>query len=330
MIQRKYETVVGIFVVGSLAALLIMVLIIAQQERLWVEHVQYKAIFKNISGLKVGSEVRLAGVTVGNVKGITIDPKGRIIVSFEVVGKYRSRVREDSRATIGYMGLLGEKSLDLTTGSPDQPEIAPGGQVTSMEPWDITEIFAKATPSLEKVEKLLTNLASLSESLTKPGSKFEKSMEDLSQIVAKINQGKGSLGQILNDPALYRESAQTMTNIRKFTGSLEEGKGALGTLINDPVLKGDVQKTLANLSRITEDLQEATSRLPELVKKAEAFMEQINRAGKGLPELVTTGQGLVSDADKVTKAAQKSWLLRSNIPKPKERTITIEREQKKE
>ena len=330
MIQRKYETVVGIFVVGSLAALLIMVLIIAQQERLWQEHVQYKAIFKNISGLKVGSEVRLAGVTVGNVKEITIDTRGKIIVSFEVVGKYRSRVREDSRATIGYMGLLGEKSLDLTAGSPDQPEIAAGGQVTSMEPWDITELFAKATPSLEKVEKLLTNLTSLSESLTKPGSKFGKSMEELSQIVAKINQGQGSLGQILNDPALYRESAQTMTNIRKFTASLEEGKGALGTLINDPALKGDLQKTLTNLSRITENLKETTSRLPELVKNAEAFMQQINRAGKGLPELVTTGQGLVSDADKVTKAAQKSWLLRSNIPKPTERTITIEREQKKE
>lgn len=330
MIQRKYETVVGIFVVASLAALLAMVLIIAQQERLWVEHVQYRAIFKNISGLKVGSEVRLAGVTVGNVKEITIDPQGQIIVTFEVVGKYRSRVREDSRATIGYMGLLGEKSLDLTAGSPEQAEIAAGGQVTSLEPWDITEIFAKATPSLEKVQKLLNNLASLSESLTKPGSKFEKSMEELSQIIAKINQGQGSLGQILNDPSLYRESAQTMTNIRKFTGSLEEGKGALGTLINDPALKGDVQKTLANLSRITENLKETTSRLPELVKKAEAFMEQINRAGKGLPELVTTGQGLVGDADKVTKAAQKSWLLRSNIPKPKERTITIEREQKKE
>jgi phospholipid/cholesterol/gamma-HCH transport system substrate-binding protein len=330
LIQRKYETVVGIFVVASLAALLAMVLVIAQQERLWQEHVEFRAIFRNISGLKVGSEVRLAGVTVGNVKEITIDPQGQIIVTFEVVGKYRNQVRRDSRASIGFMGLLGEKSLDLTAGSPDQPAIAPGGIVTSSEPWDITELFSKATPSLENMQKLLSNLAKLSESITKPGSKFEKSMDELAQIINKINKGKGSLGQILNDPELYRESAQTMSNIRKFTGDLEAGKGALGTLIKDPALKGDLQKTLANFSQISENLKETTSHLPELVKRAAALVEQLQRAGKGLPELVTSGQGLVSDADKVTKAAQKSWLLRRNIPKPKERTITIEREQKKD
>ena len=87
---------------------------------------------------------------------------------------------------------------------------------------------------------------------------------------------------------------------------------------------------MANLRQISENLQEGASRFPELVKKAEAFVDQLNRAGKGLPELVTTGQGLVSDADKAAKAAQKSWLLRSNVPKPKERTIRIEGEQKKE
>ena len=62
MIQRKYETIVGLFVVASLAALLVMVVIIAQQERLWQEHVEYRAIFKNISGLKIGSEIGRAHV----------------------------------------------------------------------------------------------------------------------------------------------------------------------------------------------------------------------------------------------------------------------------
>jgi phospholipid/cholesterol/gamma-HCH transport system substrate-binding protein len=98
MMQRKYETIVGLFVVASLAALLVMVVLIAQEERLWQEHVGYQAIFKNISGLKAGSEVRLAGVTVGSVKEITINPQGQIVVTFEVLAKYQSRIRQDSRA----------------------------------------------------------------------------------------------------------------------------------------------------------------------------------------------------------------------------------------
>ena len=50
--SRRYETIVGIFVVASLVVLLIMVLIIARQEGLFQQYVEYKATFKNVSGLK--------------------------------------------------------------------------------------------------------------------------------------------------------------------------------------------------------------------------------------------------------------------------------------
>ena len=127
MISRRYETIVGIFVVASLVALLIMVLIIARQEGLFQEYVEYRAIFKNVSGLKVGSEVHLAGVTVGNVKDITISPEGNTLVTFQVIKKYSDRIREDSQASIGFMGLLGDKSLDLTAGSLSKAADSPGG-----------------------------------------------------------------------------------------------------------------------------------------------------------------------------------------------------------
>ena len=317
MIQRKYETVVGIFVVASLAALLVMVLVIAQQERLWEEHVEFRAVFKDVSGLKVGSEVRLAGVTVGNVKSITINPQGQIIVGFEVVGKYRSQIRRDSHATIGYQGLLGEKSLDITPGSSDQPEIAAGGRVPSVEPFDITSIIVKATPTLEKVQKLLDNLAELASTMTKPGGGFNKAMDELGQIVSKINKGKGTVGQLLNNPVLYKESAQAVAHINQFTGELAKSKGALGTLMNDPAFKADLQKIITNL-------KEATAQLPGLMQKADAFLKQLQRAGKGLPGLVNSGETMVNDVDQAAKAAKKSWLLRGNIPKAKERTLLKE------
>ncbi len=323
MIQRRYETIVGLFVVGSLIALLVMVLIIAQQERLWEKHVEYKAVFKNISGLKEGSEVRLAGVTVGNVKKIVINPQGQIIVTFEVIGKYSSRVREDSRATIGFQGLLGDKSLDLSAGSPSQPEIPPGGTVASIEPWDITEMLAKAAPSWEKIQTILNNLASISAALAKPNSAFNKFMNEVNQIVAKVNKGQGSLGQLLNDPALYRDSVQAMANIGKITGALGENKGTLGALVNDPAFKAEFLKTMTNL-------QETTSRFPALVKKAEALVEQLQRASKGLPGLVNSATTMTDDVDKTTKAMQKSWLLRRNVPKPQERTISIQGDQQKD
>jgi phospholipid/cholesterol/gamma-HCH transport system substrate-binding protein len=216
MIQRKYETLVGLFAVSSLAAMLFMVLIIAQQERLWEEHVKYHAVFKNISGLKEGSEVRLAGMTVGKVMEFTIDPQGQIIVAFEVLGKYSSRVRQDSQASIEFISLLGEKNLELTAGSLDQPTISPEGYVASVEPLKITQLLAKAGPTLENLQKILDNGATLTGSLVGKEGGLNKTLDELQEIMKKINTGQGSLVLFVKDPKLNQETTKPSPPPTKF------------------------------------------------------------------------------------------------------------------
>ena len=333
MISRRYETIVGVFVVASLLALLIMVLIIARQEGLFQEYLEYRAIFRNVSGLKVGSEVHLAGVTVGNVKDITISREGSILVTFQVIKKYSDRVRQDSQASIGYMGLLGEKSLDITTGSLDKPAIPPEGWVASVEPLDITQMLAQAGPSLENLQKILDNVASLTGSLLGKEGSLTKNLDVLHEILKKINTGKGSLGLLVNDPRLYQETTQTFASGRQLFTDLEQGKGAVGALLNDPKLKAQVEKTIAgletttaNLSKSSADFKEAMGRLPEIAKKLDSFMTNLQKAGKGLPGLVTSGDSALSDLDNATKAVQKSWLFRGNLPNPREHTIRMDGE----
>jgi phospholipid/cholesterol/gamma-HCH transport system substrate-binding protein len=332
MIAHKYETIVGIFVVASLAALLVMVLIVAQQEGLFQEYVRYRAIFKNVSGLKSGSEVHLAGVTVGNVTHTVIDPDGNIVVTFQVIKKYSDRIRQDSKATIGFMGLLGEKSLDLTPGSLSKPVIPPEGIVASIEPLDITQIVAQAAPSLQDLQKVLTNLVSITQGLSEPGSDFSHIMADLKDIVAKVNQGKGSLGMFVNDAALYRETTQMVTVAKQILTEFDQSVfGALN--VKSPEFKKQVQKTaenfqttLAKASSASGSLQEAATRLPDLVKKLDSFLTNLDKAGKSLPGLVTQGEGVFGDIDTTTKALQKSWLLRRYVPQPQERTIRMDGE----
>jgi phospholipid/cholesterol/gamma-HCH transport system substrate-binding protein len=333
MISRRYETIVGVFVVASLVALLIMVFIIARQEGLFQEYVEYRAIFRNISGLKVGAEVHLAGVTVGNVKAITISREGSILVTFQVIKKYSDRVRHDSQASIGYMGLLGEKSLDITTGSLDKPAIPPEGWVASVEPLDITQMLAKAGPSLENLQKILSNIAILTSTLVGEKGGLTKTLDEFREILKKIDTGKGSLGLLVNDPKLYQETTQTFASGRQLFTDLEQGKGPVGALINDPKLKAQVEKTIAgfetttaNLSKSSADFKDAMGRLPEIAKKLDSFLTDLQKAGKGLPGLVTSGDTALSDLDNTTKAVQKSWLFRGNLPNPREHTIRMDGE----
>jgi phospholipid/cholesterol/gamma-HCH transport system substrate-binding protein len=331
MIARRYETIVGIFVVGSLAALLVMILIVAQQEGLFHEYVTYRTVFKNVSGLRSGSEVHLAGVTVGSVLNTAINPDGNIVVTFQVQKKYSDRVRDDSRSTIGFMGLLGDKSLDLTAGSLSKAAIPPEGLVTAVEPLDITQLLARAAPTLEDLQKVISNLVALTDALAEPGSDTKKILSDVRDIVSKINSGKGSLGKLVNDPGLYKDTADATAQLRKFVDSLEKGKGLVGTLVNDPAFKdltvktmAEMQATFANLNKTTADLKAAAVGLPDMAKKLESFVTNLERAGKGLPGLVTEGQTLFGDADEAAKAAKQLWPLRNYVPRPQEHTIRMD------
>lgn len=330
MISRRYETTVGIFVLASTVALLIMVLIIARQEGLFQEYVEYRANFKNVGGLKVGSEVHLAGVTVGNVKQITINPDGSTLVTFNVIKKYSDQVREDSQASIGYMGLLGEKSLDLTAGSAAKSSIPPEGLVASVEPLDITQLLAKAGPGLEDLSKILHNLADLTSDMNKPGSDLSKILDQVKQIVTKINEGKGTIGMLLNDTTLYKETTQTVSGAKKILGEVDQSFFGKGSKERTKQTLTDFHSTMSSASKTAGNLQEATTGLPGMMKKADSLLDNLKKAGKSLPELVTEAETTVSDVDKAAKAAQKSWLLRRNVPQSKEHTIRLDADPGKE
>jgi phospholipid/cholesterol/gamma-HCH transport system substrate-binding protein len=333
MISQKYETIVGFFVVAALAALLIMVLIIARQEGLWQNYITYEAVFKNISGLRVGSEVRLAGVVVGSVTKTTVRTDGKILVTFEVLERYRQQIREDSMATIGMIGLLGERSLDLTAGTPEKPILPPGGLVAGTEPLDLQELMSRAAPSLEAIHKTFTNLAKLTESMDNPKGDFKVALANIREISKKINQGEGTMGMLLSDPELYKHTMATVVSAQKLMDSLNNPKGTLGMVVHDPAFRAELQKTLKNFSAISANLRqgsmplsEALAKLPAIIAKVQSFLKNLDQAGEGLPELVDTGQTALSDVDTFVKGAQKLPLVRRYVPKPKERTIRMEHE----
>jgi len=333
MISKKYETIVGLFVVASLVALLVMVLIIAREEGLWQNYIKYHAVFKNISGLKRGSEVRLAGVTVGSVTGTTIRSDGKIRVAFEVMEQYRNQIREDSQASIGSIGLLGDRSLDLTPGSPDKPVIPPEGMLAGVEPMDLQELLAKAAPSLDSIQKAFNNLAKLTDDMVDPQGDFRQAVVNIKEIFGKINTGEGSLGLLVSDPKLYKETLDTVASAQHFIDSLNNPQGAVGMLLHDPEFKGELRKVIkeinvlvANLREGSLPLTEALAKLPGIVKKVEGFLDNLDKAGVALPDLVNTGQATLSDVNTVAEAAQQMWLLRRFVPKAQERTIRVERD----
>lgn len=86
------------------------------------------AAFDHADGLNVGAEVRVAGVKIGSVEAIALDPKTYLAdVDFSVQNNVP--LTADSSATISTDGLLGGKYLALATGG-DEKMLKPGGTIT--------------------------------------------------------------------------------------------------------------------------------------------------------------------------------------------------------
>ncbi len=123
MQSRALEMLVGLFVCLGVAAVFVLTFRVASLDTVGGSGSTYKvtASFANIGGLKQGSAVTLAGVKVGRVRGIVIDPSTfEANVTLELSDSYNN-IPEDSSAKILTAGLLGEQYIGLEVGGADEP-----------------------------------------------------------------------------------------------------------------------------------------------------------------------------------------------------------------
>lgn len=115
MSQRTLETLVGIFIIAALGALLVLAFRVSGLSGLiHQETYTVSAAFDDIGQLKVRSAVRIDGVSVGEVSDIMLDPTTfRAIVTMQIYSTF-NRIPDDSSAAILTAGLLGDNYVALT------------------------------------------------------------------------------------------------------------------------------------------------------------------------------------------------------------------------
>ena len=75
-------------------------------------------------------------------------------------------------------------------------------------------------------------------------------------IVDQINAGQGTVGKLVKDETLYRETTATMTNLREITGKINQGQGSIGKIVNDQEFYNNAKVTLQKLDKATESLED--------------------------------------------------------------------------
>src|SRR5450755_1851879 len=94
----------GIFIVVGSALLVLGLFFIGKQKNLFVSVFPLKAVFKNVSGLKIGNNVRFGGISVGTVDGIQLVTDSTVSVNMSIKSEVRKFIKQDASAGIGSDG----------------------------------------------------------------------------------------------------------------------------------------------------------------------------------------------------------------------------------
>ena len=131
MKQSKLELLVGGFVLLGLAAIIYLTIKLGAGSLAGGERYVLEARFDNASGLNVGGSVHVAGVPVGRVDSIRVEPSDfSAIVSMSVLSGLH--LPTDSMASIKTTGLIGDKFISLSPGA-DETSLKPGERITMTE-----------------------------------------------------------------------------------------------------------------------------------------------------------------------------------------------------
>jgi phospholipid/cholesterol/gamma-HCH transport system substrate-binding protein len=192
----------GAFIVGTLAILAAGIFIIGDKQFLFTRTYRLKAQFGNVVGLDPGAEVRVGGVHRGTVASIELPdrPTDKITVFMDLHMSTHDIVKQDSVASIETEGLLGNQYVAISFGSARASNVRGGDTIASEPPLAVSDLIRKADGILDSSNEALENITHVT--------------ANLSSVSAKINQGQGTVGTLINDKTLYHELEQTTSRIR--------------------------------------------------------------------------------------------------------------------
>lgn len=206
---------VGLFVILGLSLTMAAIFLIGDTRGLWQSKVDYRTAFQDVAGLKPGAPVRMGGLDIGSVTAVNHSSNpgdARVFVSLSIARKETSRIRTDTVANVLNKGLLGDKMIELTVGSPGAPALDPRQLIPSEEPSDV---LAAANKVAAATEQAIQKLGPLAEALGDPklAADIKGSIADLHTLLDATVHGDGTVHRIFFDHRQADEVDQLLTHL---------------------------------------------------------------------------------------------------------------------
>jgi phospholipid/cholesterol/gamma-HCH transport system substrate-binding protein len=195
---------------------------------------QVCAAFPDIGGVEVGTRVRVQGIDAGEVEAVELPESvgGPVKLHLRLDGRVRQLVRSDARVQVISEGMFGGKVVRILPGSPSAAPVGEDALLASLP-----------TPDL-------------SEGLTQAADKLNRVLGQTEATFRKINQGEGTIGQLVVNKSLYTEFTGTLAQLKSALQEIRSGEGSLGKLVKNNEAYDEAVKSLQEVQRMVTSVKQ--------------------------------------------------------------------------
>jgi phospholipid/cholesterol/gamma-HCH transport system substrate-binding protein len=259
---------VGLLSAVSFVILVVLVFLMTGSNNPFSDKFLVYTFFPDSVAMAEGSVVRLNGILVGKVKRIELtgssDAKRAVRMTMEIEQRYRPNIPKDSEVGFSAENVLGTKYLNIQRGVSPEP-VHPGAEIKARDDKDFMEMLRSAYPLLDSMQSILTRV---------------------DHMVAQLESGKGSIGKLLYDEALYSKVNVILDDFQKVTHALASGEGTLGALLYDESLYTELRGTVKRMDSLIAGLQQGEGTAGKLLKDP-ALYDELKQSSTQLRVLIT-------------------------------------------
>lgn len=222
-----------------------------------------------------------------------------IEVQMRISSEYRDWVSADSKISLGSIGLLGDKYIEISLGrSSDLSQIVQRREehwwgtetrdlvlITGSTQASFGEIITGANDVLANVENLSSKIDQIMSTFrTEEGSVgkfindpsfynnldeavagFSETINEIATLISEVDEGEGTIANIIHDRELYDNLNDSVTSLEELLTNLKEGEGSFARFVNDPAVYEKAQEMLDRVNLITEDVRAGKGTMGKLV-----------------------------------------------------------------
>ena len=249
----------------------------------------YSALFADVSRIKAGDSVRVAGVRVGTVQGLSMRPDKNVVVEFDADRKVV--LTNGTKVMVRYLNLVGDRYLELVDGPGTTEVLPPGAQIplertapaldldlllSGLKPvirglnaHDVNALSASLLQILQgqggAVESLLSNTSSFTNALADNNQTVEQLIDNLRTLLGSLTKEGGNFSTVIDRlERLVTELASDRDPIGAAIDSLDKGTASLTDLLVHA--RPPLTATIGQLNRLAPLLDQDKERLDAAIQ----------------------------------------------------------------